>query len=69
MKQIKGRVRIIVDLDSGGRLHVEATSQNMVTVCGMLEVAKKIILETQKVQDSSRIVVPEINGNGGHIVP
>ena len=59
------KVSISIILDGQGRLGVSASSKNYITVIGMIELAKGIILKSKmNSENDSRIVVPDLGGNG-----
>ena len=53
----KARIEII--LDTTGNVSFSSSSGNLVTIFGMLEVAKKIVLESKAPEEPS-IVIPRL---------
>lgn len=52
------KVAISIVLDDEGRISFQATSKNMVTLLGMMELAKKIVLNQKDVKEESPILTP-----------
>lgn len=57
--QVTIKVKIEIVLDALGRIGVSANSTNMITIFGMIEMAKKAYLE-QAIKNQSPIEIPRI---------
>ena len=53
------KVKIEISLDALGRLNIQATTTNMITIFGMIEMAKKAYLE-QAIKNQSPIEIPRV---------
>ena len=63
MKKMKPKVAITIFLDQEDKIHFQATTKNLITILGMLELAREIATQKKAIEPDSPIVVPDF-GNG-----
>ena len=56
---MKPKVLITIALDDSGNVSLQATSNNLVTILGMIELGREILLKNKRVEEPSNIVVPD----------
>lgn len=55
------KVLIQITLDDSGNVSCVSNSKNLITILGMIELAKEILTKNKQVKEPSPILVPEHN--------
>lgn len=59
--EIKKKAQLVITLDESGGVGVQSSSSNLVTIFGMLEMAKKAYIEAGLQGSKSNILVPNLS--------
>ena len=58
-KEMKAKIGVKIYLLEDGNIAYESTSNNLISIVGLLETAKKLIMDEGNQKEESRIVKPE----------